>query len=174
MGSEDPKCLLGETTWGEILEVNEVYEAERRECDESIESIDWRSPTLSEAVQSLHCAKCRCDLLIARPANSPRDQVSLKCRACGNEEAAEEQIPRAIANELSWERYLSFTDGDETPYVSCPECSEEAYVISEKMCAKCGYEATHTCVVCGSNIPPEELDSSPHCGRCAHMRGKDD
>ena len=161
---EDPKCLLGETAWDEMLKVAEVYQEERRTCDEAIESIDWGSPTLSEAVQILRCTECVSDLLIATPANSPRDQVSLKCRICGNEETIEELILRAISDGLSRELYLSFTDGNELPYVSCPECLEETYVISEERCAYCGHEATHTCVVCGSNIPPEELDSSPHCG----------
>ena len=171
---EDPKSLLGKTTWNKMLQITEVYEAERKACDEAIESIDWISPTLSEAVRSLHCSECGSDLLIATPAGAPLDQVSLKCRACGNEETSEKLIPRAIADGLSWELYLSFTDGNELPHVSCPECSEEAYVISEKMCAYCGYEATHTCVVCGSDIIPEELDSSPSCGWCAYKMIKDD
>ena len=171
---EDPKILLGETTWNEMLQVAEVYQAERKECDEAIESIDWDSPTLSGAVQSLRCAECGSDLLLPTPANSPRDQVSLECRACGNEESAEELIPRAISDGLSYERYRSFTDGNELPYVSCPECSEETYVISEKRCAYCGYEATHTCDRCGSDIIPEELESSPLCAWCAHVMNKDD
>ena len=172
--NENPKNLLGEITWNEMLQVAEVHQAERKECDEAIESIDWDSPTLSDAVQSLRCAECGSDLLLPTPANSPRDQVSLECRACGNEETAEELIPRAISDGLSHERYLSFTDGNELPYVSCPECSKETYVISEKRCAYCGYEATHTCCLCGSDIMPEELDSSPFCGWCAHVGSKDD
>ena len=172
--NENLKNLLGETTWNEMLQVAEVHQAERKECDEAIESIDWDSPTLSGAVQSLHCAECGSDLMLPTPANSPRDQVSLECRACGNEETAEELIPRAISDGLSYERYLSFTDGNELPYVSCPECSEETYVISEKKCAYCGYEATHTCDRCGLDIIPEELESSPLCGWCAHMMNKDD
>lgn len=172
--NEDPKTILGETTWNEMLQVAEVNQAERKECDEAIESIDWDSPTLSDAVQSLRCAECGSDLLLPTPANSPRDQVSLECRACGNEETAEELIPRAISDGLSYERYLSFTDGNELPYVSCPECSEETYVISEKRCAYCGYGAKHTCCLCGSDIIPEELDSSPFCGWCAHVGSKDD
>ena len=172
--NENPKNLLGKTTWNEMLQVAAVHQAERKECDEAIGSIDWDSLTLSGAVQSLRCAECGSDLLLPTPANSPRDQVSLECRACGNEETAEELIPRAISDGLSYERHLSFTDGNELPYVSCPECSEETYVISEKRCACCGYEATHTCCLCGSDIIPEELDSSPFCGWCAHVESKDD
>ena len=129
---EDPRSLLGEPTWDDMLQIAEVYQAECRACDETIESIDWNSLTLFEAVKNLYCAECGADLLIATPVNSPRDEVSLKCRACGNEENAEKLIPRAIEEELSWDMYLSLTDGNELPYVSCPECSREAYIISEK------------------------------------------
>ena len=95
-------------------------------------------------------------------------------RACGKREPAEELIPRAIADQLSYERYLAFKDGTELPYVSCPECSEDTYVISEKECANCGHEAIHTCMRCSLEIPPEELESSPLSGWCAHMPNKDD
>jgi len=70
--------------------------------------------------------------------------------------------------------YLSHTDGNETPYVQCPECSAEAYVIAEQRCALCEHEAEHRCDMCAGSIPPEELDSSPLCGWCAHMLSKDD
>ena len=171
---EDPRGLLGETTWDDMLQIAEVYQAERKACEKAIELIDWNSPVLSEAVKNLYCAECGADLLIATPVNSPRDEVSLKCRACGNEENAEKLIPRAIEEELSWDMYLSFTDGNELPYVSCPECSREAYIISEEKCANCDYEATHICIRCGENIPPEELDSEPYCSWCTHMRNKND
>ena len=171
---EEPMCLLGETTWDEMLQIAEVYQAERKACEETMESIDWNSPILSEAVKNLYCAECGVDLRSAIPVNSPRDEVSLKCRACGNGETAEELIPRAISDELSWEQYLSFTDGNEFPYVSCPECSIEAYIISEEKCAYCDHEATHICIRCGDNILPEELDSSPLCGWCAYMINKND
>ena len=171
---QDPRSLLGETTWDEMLQIAEVYQAERKACEKAIELIDWNSPVLSEAVKNLYCAECGTDLLIATPVNSPRDEVSLKCRACGNEENAEKLIPRAIEEELSWDMYLSLTDGNELPYVSCPECSREAYIISEEKCANCDHEATHICIRCGENIPPEELDSEPYCSWCAHMKNKND
>ena len=171
---EDPRSLLGEGTWNKMLQTAEVYQAERIACSETIGSIDWDSPTLFGAMKNLHCAECASDLIVATPLNSPRDQVSLKCRVCGNGETAEELIPRAIADELSWDMYLSLTDGNELPYVSCPECSREAYIISEEKCANCDYEATHICIRCGEKIPPEELDSEPYCSWCAHMRNKKD
>jgi hypothetical protein len=70
--------------------------------------------------------------------------------------------------------YLSHTDGNETPYIRCPECSAEAYVIEEQRCALYEYEAEHRCAMCAGSIPPEELAGSPLCGWCDHMMSKDD
>lgn len=171
---EDPILLLGTAIWDEMLRTTEVYEAEQRECEAAINSIDWGSQVLCDSVATLCCKECGSELLIAAPPQSPHNVVSLKCRACGNDETSEQFIPRAIAERLSWEQYLSMTDGDVVPYVSCPECSLDAYVISEGRCAYCGAQANHTCWRCGSDIPPEELENSPLCGLCAHITSKND
>lgn len=172
---EDPRALLGEDAWQEMLAVSEVFEKERRECQELLESIEWASDALCRGVLSLACENCGSPLLRAGPAAAAQqDEVGLECRACGEREERESFVPRAIASALENELYLSHSDGNETPYVACPECSVEAYVIEEGRCALCGHEADHSCSSCGGNIPPEELDSSPLCGWCAHMMSKDD
>jgi len=70
--------------------------------------------------------------------------------------------------------YLSHTDGDETPYTTCPECGAEAYIMEDECCALCGESAEHTCARCGSRIPAEELGTSPMCGYCDYIMSKDD
>lgn len=166
---EDPALLLGTATWDEMLRTAEVYEAERRKCEVAMSSIDWGSQVLCDSVVSLCCRACGSELLMATPLQSAHKEVSLKCRACGIDEASQQFIPRAIAEGFSWEKYLSMTDGNVVPCVSCPECSLDAYVITEKCCAYCGAQASHACWRCGSEIPPEEIDSSPICGLCAHI-----
>jgi len=37
----------------------------------------------------------------------------------------------------------------------------QAYVIEERRCALCEYEAEHRCAMCSGSIPPKELASSP-------------
>ena len=65
-------------------------------------------------------------------------------------------------------------DGGEFPYVSCPNCGTQAYVVEEERCAFCGHEAEHICSRCSNPIPPNELDTSPLCSWCAYMASKDD
>lgn len=86
----------------------------------------------------------------------------LECEDCGSALLQPDHAPGAAK------------DGGDTPYVACPECGEEAYVIGEGRCASCGHEAEQTCSVCGCEIPPEELEFSPLCGWCEHMASKDD
>ena len=100
--------------------------------------------------------------------------VHLQCSSCGEDERPESYVPKAIASALHYEKYLTFKDGGETPFVNCPECGQETYVVGERRCALCQHEAEHTCARCGMEIPAEELLSSPLCGWCEHMMNKDD
>lgn len=171
---EDPRPLLGEEAWQRMLEVSEVYERERKECENMLQSITWASDALENGVVNLECEACGSGLLQPNKASGYWHEVELGCRACGESEDADSFVPRAIAVALGQEMYLSHTDGNETPYVQCPECLAEAYVIEEGRCALCEHEADHTCARCGTAIPPEELGSSPLCGYCDHVMSKDD
>lgn len=93
---------------------------------------------------------------------------------CGEKYEAEEFVPSAIASSLAFDKYLVGDDGADEPYVSCPSCSNDTYVVDERKCAWCGHEAEHTCHLCSNTIPPSELDSSPYCGWCEYMSSKDD
>lgn len=172
---EDSLKLLGDETWQSMLKVSEVYEAERAECEKSLAAVNWESDTLAKGVLDLTCPSCSGSLL--RPdtdGKDYRDDMALQCRACGGASNADDFVPRAVAAARGFDMYLVGDDGAEMPYVSCPQCGEETYVVDEQRCAFCGHEAEHTCAACGNTIPPEELVSSPLCGWCAHMRSKDD
>jgi hypothetical protein len=158
-----------------MLEVSDVYEAEREECQELLAVVDWKSPTLADRVLDLTCPACSGNLL--RPdANCKEyeEDATLQCRGCGNTLYAREFVPKAIAAAMSFDKYLVYDDGAEVPYVTCFECDEEAYVMDERRCAFCGHEAEHKCAYCGNTIPAEELFLSPRCGWCEHMLDKDD
>jgi hypothetical protein len=172
---ENPRELLGEEAWQEMLQVSELFEKERQTCRDALESINWESEALSEGVFNLQCEACGSPLLQPKEGHHQYDDtMELQCRACGESEFAESFVPKAVAEALTHEMHLSQTDGNETPYVNCPECSVDAYVIAEARCAHCGHEVDHTCASCGMEILPEELDSSPLCGWCSNSFSKDD
>lgn len=169
---DDPRKLLGEQVWQTMLAVSEVHEKERQECEQLIAAAKWVSETLGNGVVDLTCETCGSDLLKVR--ENSHKELLLECSSCGQSERPESYVPRAIASELSSARWVMYQDGGETPYVNCPECNEDTYVIEERQCALCGHQAEHECQRCGNEIPPEELDSSPYCGWCEHMMNKDD
>jgi len=171
---EDPHDLLGEETWQAMLQVSEVYEVEKKHCEELLEQVDWGSNTLVEGLKELSCQQCGSQLLKPKEVGKSYQDVLLTCSSCGAVEAFDSFIPRAIETALHFEAYLAVKEGGETPCVHCPECGEEAYVVEENRCASCGESVETTCIRCGGEIPPEELDSSPMCGWCAHMSSKDD
>ena len=39
---EDPKELLGEEVWNELVKINEVYEAEKKDCINKLETF-WKN-----------------------------------------------------------------------------------------------------------------------------------
>jgi ribosomal protein L37E len=171
---DEPHDLLGEETWQTMLEVSNVYEEEKKHCLELLDQIDWESDTLHEGLNELSCQQCGAQLLKPKGQASSYQETILICSSCGAEETFDSFIPRAIESSLSIDAYISAKDGGESPYVTCPECGLETYVIEENRCASCGESVETTCIRCGSSILPEELETSPLCGWCAHMSSKDD
>ena len=172
---ENPQELLTEGTWKAMLEITAVHDVEKAECSKRLEALEWQSEALRRGVVTLECANCGSDLLgLDRLSHEFSYETNLQCRSCGEIENAESFVPRAIEQALSGNMYLSGTDGGETPYVTCPECSQEAYVTDEQRCALCEHEAEQDCASCGTRIPSEEFVLSPYCAWCAHMLAKDD
>jgi ribosomal protein L37E len=173
LGAE-PHNLLGDQTWQTMLHVSEVYEEEKKQCAESLDKVDWESDVLASGVLDLSCRVCGSELLKPREQASSYQDTVLICSSCGDEENFESFIPRAVQEALQAEAYISIKDGGESPYVSCPECGSDTYIVEENRCALCGERAETTCVRCGCEIPPEELSTSPMCSWCAHVSSKDD
>lgn len=170
---EEPLDLFGRDTWEAMLAANELYELERKTCDQAIAALDWYSPTVKEAVAGIRCTTCGSDLLIPKDGG-PYSQPVLECRLCASRQDAEEYVPTAIEEALGADQYAAFADGAESPTGVCPNCFEETYVMEEGMCALCGEAVEQECSRCGQAIPPEELASSPLCGYCDHIMSKAD
>jgi hypothetical protein len=169
---DDPRELLGEEAWQAMLEVAEVYQREKQECDRLIASTAWASPVLKEGLAELTCNDCGSSLL--RPIVNSYGEVILQCSSCGEEQSPESYIPKALASALSGEVYIAMTDGGDPPIASCPECGADAFLTEEWRCIVCGAEPEAKCARCSNPIPVEELDSSPFCGYCEYISNKDD
>lgn len=169
----DPLALFGPQTWQLMLSTSEVYELERKACDELVGAVDWQSDMLASGVLSIRCQSCGSDLLAPEEPDEPAS-VELACRQCGETEDADSFIPRAVAAASEFQRYLAFDDGLDDPVTDCPECYNATYVDSENRCALCGASVDRECARCGHSIPLSELGSAPFCGYCAHVMSKDD
>jgi hypothetical protein len=168
---DDPLMLLGEDTWQVMLEISEVHDKEKQKCLDLLSKVKWTSAAVEKGVPELLCPSCGSDLL--KPDGDGSETV-LECVSCGDSQTPEDYAPKAVSSALGNARYHSYKDGGDAPYVSCPECGAEAYVIAEGSCAVCEHEAEHTCQRCFCEIPPEELELEPYCSWCAHMMSKND
>lgn len=170
----EPRELLGEPTWQAMLKVADVYAAEKKLCEESIEKAEWSNEVVKDGVAEVTCSECGSDLVQAGNKSESWLGSVLVCRACGSEMEPCEYVPTAIRAGLSHEMYVAVTDGDEIPSTDCPHRGEEAYLVSEQQCAACGESAEHPCARCGNEIPVSELGTASLCGYCDHMMHKDD
>ena len=172
--SLDPKELLGSDSWNTLVSVFEVYKKEKEACNDEIDKIDWASESLGGALKEIKCEACGSSLITIKKFETQREYTVLLCKSCQSEYEYEAIVEEAINKYFSFEKYLSFTDGNTVPVINCPECGNETYVYSEEQCLYCGSSFEHTCGRCGTEIIPEEIDGTGFCGWCAHMMSKDD
>lgn len=165
---EDPKSLLGDTYWRILVDVNEVYAKEKQECDSTLEKLSYYSNEILHALQDYHCCECGSGLLETEDSDDATE-ATFKCRACGNETHYDAIVNDAVNDFYADAAYFAHKDGGDTPVIDCPLCGFGAYIFHEGICVSCGGSATHECVRCGSNIPPEEISDGDVCGYCAHM-----
>ncbi len=170
---EDPKQLLGDEYWKILVDVNEVYEKEKLECDTAMEKLDYFSDEITNAFMAFQCSECGSGLIEPTEDTGGALESSFRCRSCDHVETYEAFVAPAVSDYYAGEVYISHTDGGDPPIIDCPEC-DGIYLYEEGVCSSCGHTAEHTCQRCGSPIIPDELYAEPFCGYCAHMISKDD
>lgn len=171
--NDDPRKLLGEFAWKVLLEVSEVYEKEKKECVDKLEGLDWKSPTVFEAVGSFACTRCGSDLITVRQVPENIEEAEFECRICNKTYDYRSIVEESLKRYYSAASYFSQADGEESLLTTCPFCFGESYLYSEKICGICGESAAHTCERCGNTIPPEEINDGSLCGYCSHIMGKE-
>jgi hypothetical protein len=169
---DDPLALLGDATWQAMLEVTEVHEKEKEECQRLINDANWPAAVIKEGVFDLACPSCSGDLL--KPVENSFHEIYLLCISCGKEQSPEGYVPKALASAVRGQAYSAIKHGGDPPVVSCPECGEDAFLTEEWRCLICGAEPEGMCAGCGDAIPAEELESAPLCGYCSYKANKDD
>ena len=133
----NPSDVLGQKTWQAMLEVDAVYEKEKRECDEAITNTNWKSVVIKSGVQKMACPKCGSGLL--EPFEDSDCEVWLECRSCASNFAPMAYVPWAVMTELAVEEIEASRHGGDRLYNDCPSCGQRAYVVEEKRCAFCEF-----------------------------------
>jgi hypothetical protein len=173
LGAE-PRELLGQKTWEAMLQVTDLYQEERKRCDQALTLIAWESEALESGVKQIRCQHCGSGLLKPAEASSSYSDTTLQCRGCGSTREPDSYVAEAIAEALDWEAHVAMTDGGEEPYGECPDCGLVTYVYAERRCAHCGETAATECACCGTTMSASEMASSPLCGWCDYMKSKCD
>lgn len=175
---EDPRNALGSECWTALLENADLFEAELQTCRATLETVDWETEAAARALPDFACPSCRSALIRQRdPANTSQQKAVLICSACGKEAELGPVLSQAFDETFGGEAHIAVKDGGEPPISTCPECSEETYVLEEGRCAACDFALPEdaACAVCGTGLSAEEYYE--HDGLCsyhAHIASKDD
>lgn len=181
--NQDPRTLLGPSTWGVLANVADVYEKEKQECTENLEAIDWEYDSLLSdligypilsALNEYRCPKCGSGLIDVTANGTNRENAAFTCRSCGEQWAFKDLAPQAISAYFTRENYWSIKDGGDPLTITCPECHEETYVLEDDACILCGASVDRECQMCGQLILPHEIDGEGYCSRCSYMLSKND
>lgn len=168
---EDPKQLLGDEYWKILVDINEVYQKEKSDCDSAIDKLDYINDEIAYSFKAFQCEKCGSGLIVPTAKNGAAIESSFQCRSCGHIKTYEDFVDLAVSEYFGHEIYLSFTDGGDSPITDCPECAG-IYLFNEGVCATCGHEAIKRCISCGQEILPEEIILEPYCSWCEHKLSK--
>lgn len=175
---EDPLKTLGPHCWNALLENAELFEAELVTCRKTLEAINWETEAAARAVPDLACPSCRSSLIRQRIAdNTDQQKTALFCVACGEDSELGPILSLAFDEVFGAEAHMAVKDGEDPPISTCPECSEETYVVEEGRCAACDFTLPDdaACAICGSGLSAEEYyEYSGLCSYHAHVAAKDD
>lgn len=170
---EDPRALLGDDTWQELLSVHKLRSVKRKECLQSLMAIKCRSE-IKKVLHYLECPHCN-DNLIKPLSTEDIYTVCFKCESCGEESHYEECIEGAALRCYEAHDYKAIMDGDEPSLTTCPSCCNETFVVENNSCLACGYEPQFsTCIRCGEYLSLEEQQFEGVCGYCYNLWVKDD
>ena len=167
--NKDPQIILGEDVWATLLEVNDVYSAEKESCKKSIDAVDWIYESVKDSLQNLRCSKCHSSLIQAPNNDDCYPRINLHCKSCNFDFFFNDVAEQCIDDSLSGEAYVAIKDGGESPYDTCPECNKNTFIHSENCCVACEYQMEYTqCKMCEEPLSLEEQYNEGKCSYCQY------
>lgn len=163
----DLKDTLGDALWFQFVQIAEVYDGERKICQETFVYFKCPSDVVTNQVDQIYCSGCASDLI------QFTQNGSAKCRSCDKEYDEQEIIRNLVEIVFDGDNYTAAMDGAEPSSTDCPECSEPTFIAEEMLCAICGESQESECLRCAVTIPLSEIGGK-YCGYCQHMMSKDD
>jgi hypothetical protein len=169
----DPQDLLGNDCWVVLLKTSDVYLAEEIACQESLEKIDWKYPTIKQSLVHCRCPQCGSALIEAPFDDNKYPTINLRCKSCSADFSFSDIVENCVGELLFVETYLSATQGGETPYGSCPQCDKETFVYAESCCVACEGKLEYTqCAACEEPLSVDEQDLNGMCSYCRYKYDK--
>ncbi|WP_146042189.1 hypothetical protein [Chromobacterium sinusclupearum] len=153
--------------------MSDVYEAEVRDCKESIEKITWKYESVESSIKYLRCPECKSALIQAPDQDDEYPDIHLICKSCNYEFQFTDVIEECIEEHLSVEEYISVKDGGDYLYEQCPHCSKKTFINMEGRCVACEQELDYTeCEICGTGLTIDDQDNDGLCSSCHYIYKK--
>ncbi|WP_442497347.1 hypothetical protein [Methylobacter sp. sgz302048] len=166
---EEPQDLIGQECWSALLNVAEVYDAEVKACNETLNKIDWKYESVKEALVELRCPLCNSPLIQALSEDDSYPKINLHCKTCNHDFCFSDVVEKCIEESLYGDAYIAATQGGEPPYDYCLECNQNTFVISESCCVACDYQMEYThCEMCGEDLTLDEQCLDGTCSYCQY------
>lgn len=170
---KDPQELLGEECWSVFLTASDVYLAEEKACQDTLEKVNWKYRSIETALKYLRCPSCSSALVEASSPDDSYPTINLRCKSCSNEFVFSEVIEYLIDASMAGEAYVAMSKGGEMPYFRCHHCNQETFVAEEELCVVCeeGLEFSE-CSICETSLKPDEQDNDGLCNTCNYTYQK--
>lgn len=171
---EEPRECLGAECWQALLETADVYAAEEKICQKSLERIDWKYQTLRNALNKLRCPTCHSSL-VKTEDEEEYTYSELICSSCGEEFYFSDVVEQCLSESLAGEAYTAMKHGGEAPLDTCPSCGAGTFMFAEGVCAVCDYEPEYLeCYICGTYLSLVEQCFNGLCSYHHNLMDKDD
>ncbi len=136
--NKDPKQVLGNKYWDILYYSYEVYGKEVDRCDASIDSLDFYSKDIAEALKSYNCELCDSDFTESNKRGGPAIDAIFVCRSCGNSQTYEEIIDSAIVSYFGDDWFYAIENNNALPISNCLSCLNGIYITDSEVCVTCG------------------------------------